>query len=70
MEYQTSLLRKVSSASAVKSVLNVADNLQLTLSPEPTAEEIRLNGAEQTCPQLINGYVFMHSHLIERIQAF
>ncbi|XP_040196754.1 AP-3 complex subunit beta-1 isoform X3 [Rana temporaria] len=55
MEYQTSLLRKVSSASAVKSVLNLADNLQLTLSPEPTAEEIRLNGAEQTCPQLING---------------
>lgn len=55
MEYQTSLMRKVSSASAVKSVLNVADNLQLTLSPEPTAEEIGLNSAEQTCPQLING---------------
>ncbi|XP_069819126.1 AP-3 complex subunit beta-1 isoform X1 [Dendropsophus ebraccatus] len=47
MEQHIALIKKVSSTTAVKSVLDVADNLQLSLGPEPTAEEIGLSSGEQ-----------------------
>ncbi|XP_075181748.1 AP-3 complex subunit beta-1 isoform X1 [Anomaloglossus baeobatrachus] len=55
MEQHIALIKKVSATSAVKSVLNVADNLQLSLSPEPTAEEIGLSSGEQQVCALILG---------------
>lgn len=56
MEQHIALIKKVSATSAVKSVLDVADNLQLSLSPEPTAEEIGLSsGGEQQASPLILG---------------
>ncbi|XP_069606043.1 AP-3 complex subunit beta-1 isoform X1 [Ranitomeya imitator] len=55
MEQHLALIKKVSATSAVKSVLDVADNLQLSLSPEPTAEEIGLSSGEQPSSALILG---------------
>ncbi|XP_077143178.1 AP-3 complex subunit beta-1 isoform X2 [Ranitomeya variabilis] len=55
MEQHLALIKKVSATSAVKSVLDVADNLQLSLSAEPTAEEIGLSSGDQQSSALILG---------------
>ncbi|XP_075447129.1 AP-3 complex subunit beta-1 isoform X3 [Ascaphus truei] len=55
MEQQLSLLKKVSATSAVKSVLDVADNLQLSLNAEQGAEEVGLNSAGHLCKQIVTG---------------
>ncbi|XP_053557352.1 AP-3 complex subunit beta-1 isoform X2 [Bombina bombina] len=55
MNQQLSLLQKVSATSAVKSVLDVADNLQLSLNAEPSAEEVGLNCADQAIEQILSG---------------
>eukprot|EP00079_Xenopus_tropicalis_P028114 XP_012822822.2 PREDICTED: AP-3 complex subunit beta-1 isoform X2 [Xenopus tropicalis] len=43
---EQTLMKLIGPASAVKSVLTVADNLQISFNVEPTAEEIGLNHAE------------------------